>query len=435
MRYFKVQVLPSVVWLLAACAGTPRPAPVTPAELHTLDAERTRFAQDPEILTRIGIRFYEAKSYDRAEDVLKAALTLRPAFTTAVYLGLTQEALGRFDEAGRSYRTAGTLPIAPDQRTELERRMAALSQARLVSEARQAIAQESALSAAAPLPNTIAVLPWSFIGSDQSLRPLGYGVPHLVVTDLSQLSSIKLVERERIQVLLDEMALTSEGRIDNATAVRAGRLLRASHVVNGVIRETAGGIRIEATVVRTSDGSIEASGGAGDRLDRLFAIEKAITLDLVGQMGLVISPAEQRALTERPIRDLQAFLAFSRGLEAESHGDYAVATRLFADVTGRDPAFGAAQRLLGVNVQLAAAAGSSPVTLARVASPVALADGSFRTVELRSAVQIIAPSTGGEVDRRTRMPFTNPRLPEALGQDNPSKLAFIGEVIILIPRP
>ena len=52
-----------------------------------------------------------------------------------------------------------------------------------------------------------------------------------------------------------------------------------------------------------------------------------------------------------------------------------------------------------------------------------------------SAIAVINPSTGGEVDRRTRLPVTNPRLPEALGTDNPSRLAFIGELIIIIPRP
>jgi hypothetical protein len=31
-------------------------------------------------------------------------------------------------------------------------------------------------------------------------------------------------------------------------------------------------------------------------------------------MGVAITPAERRALSERPTADLQAFLAFSRGL-------------------------------------------------------------------------------------------------------------------------
>jgi hypothetical protein len=190
-------------------------------------------------------------------------------------------------------------------------------------------------------------------------------------------------------------------------------------MVQGLVRETQDGIRVEATVIRTSDGAVEASAGAGDRLDHLFAVEKAVVLDLVGQLGLALSPAERRALSERPTEDIQTFLAFSSGLEAQSRGDYASATRLFAAATERDPAFGAARRLLDVN--------------ARLAPPIP--EGSFRTASLRSTIQVIVPSTGGEIDRRTRMPFGNPRLPEPLGEDNLSRLAVIGGIIIVIPRP
>jgi TolB-like protein len=409
----------SLALLFAACAGGPGPAQVTPADLAGIEADRAEAAQDPDALTRVGIRFYDAQAYGRAREVLTSALTLRPAFTTAIYLGLSEAALGQFDDAERTFRLAGALPISSSQRDELEGRMATLSRARLVAEARQSIARESTLSKLAPLPNTVAVMPWTFVGSDQSLRPLGIGVTHLVVTDLSQIASLKLVERERVQALLDEMALTAAGRADPATAVRTGRLLRASLGVHGIVRETRDGIRVEATVVRTSDGTVEASGGAGDRLNRLFAVEKAVVLDLVGQLGLALSPAERRALSERPTEDIQTFLAFSSGLEAQNRGDYASATRLFAAATERDPAFGAARRLLYVNTQLAPP----------------MSDGSFRTASLRSVIQVIAPSTGGEVDRRTRMPFSNPRLPEAFGQDNPSRLAAIGSIIIIIPRP
>ena len=419
MRLLHASALSSLALLLSACASGPGPAQVTPADLAAIEADRAEAAQDPDALTQVGIRFYEAQAFGRARDVLTSALSLRPAFNTAIYLGLSEVALGQFDDAERTFRMAGALPLSSGQRDELDRRMATLSRTRLVAEAKQAVARESTLSKLAPLPNTVAVMPWTFIGSDQSLRPLGLGVTHLMVTDLAQVSGLKLVERERVQALLDEMALTTAGRADPATAVRTGRLLRASRVVQGFVRETQDGIRIEATVIRTSDGTVEASGGAGDRLSHLFAVEKAVVLDLVGQLGLALSPAEQRALSERPTEDIQTFLAFSRGLEAQGRGDYASATRLFAAASERDPAFGAARSLLDVNAHLAPP----------------MPDGTFRTASLRSTIQVIVPSTGGEIDRRTRMPFSNPRLPEALGQDNPSRLAAIGSIIIVIPRP
>ena len=70
--------------------------------------------------------------------------------------------------------------------------------------------------------------------------------------------------------------------------------------------------------MRTADGAIEATTGAGDRLERLFGLEKTVVLGLLERIDVRVTPAELRAITERPTQDLQAFLAASRGLEAEA---------------------------------------------------------------------------------------------------------------------
>jgi TolB-like protein len=386
--------------LLAACSGNSQPAPVTPAEINSLESERAKFPRDPEVLNRIGVRYYEGKHWSRAQQTLTESFQVKPSFVAAVYLGLTNEATGHFEDAEGYYRAAGSLSKTPTQNRELERRLADLGRSRLRYEARQAIARESTLTATAPEPGTIAVMPWTYVGSDESLRPLGYGVAQLVVTDLSKISSLKLVERERVQVLLDELELASGGHVDPRTAARAGRLLRAERVVQGLVRQTRDGVRLEATILRTDDGTSEATMSAGDKLERLFAVEKTVVLGLLQQFGVRVTPAELRAITERPAQDLQAFLAASRGLEAEA----------------RTPL-------------------SNPGSLTRVASAVAPTELAARTASLMTAIAVINPSTGGEVDRRTRLPVTNPRLPEALGQDNPSRIAIIGDLIIVIPRP
>lgn len=364
--------------LAAACAGGPGPASVAP----------------------------------RSIEELAAAHASRPTFGSALALGRAQVAAGQLERAAQSYREASLLAQGRGQRAALDRALGELGRARLAVEARAAIQREAAFATEAGQPNTIAVLPWTFVGSDESLAPLSVGLAHLFITDLATIPGFTLVERERIQVMLDEMALAGEGRVDQATAARAGRLLRAARVVQGVVRQTAEGVRLEAAVVRTADGAVEASGSAGDRLTRLFALQKTVVLDLVGQLGISLTPAERRRLTDRPTEDLQAFLAFSRGLQAAETGDYRSATRLFAFAADRDPAFGAAGRLVDVTANLAS-----------------------RYDAVQSGVQGVAPSTGGVVDRRSRLPGGNSRLPEVLGQDNPSKIAFVGEIIILIPRP
>jgi TolB-like protein len=361
-------------------------------------AAAARAGRDAETLFSLGVGYYRSERYEEAARLFAEALAMRPSFRVATWLGLAQERLGRFDEAEASYRAAAALPMTRAQRNELSRHLAALSRARLVAEAREALAREATLSAFPPDPATIAVLPWTVVGTDERLRPLGLGLAHLIVTDLAKISSLRLIERERVQALLDEIALAREGHVDSTTAARAGRLLRAGRVLHGVIRQTSRGIELEATVLRTTDAAVEAGGTVSDRLERVVALEKAIVLALVDQLGVPLTPAERRALTERPTQDLQEFLALSRGLEAERRGEF------------------------------------RPAALERAAGVAGL-DGARRAEALWSALLTIAPSTGGLIDQRTRLPVSNPRAPEALGQDNPSRIAISGEIIVVIPRP
>lgn len=420
---------------LAGCGGGLRTTQVTPAELQAIEQDAAIWATDGDALTTVGVRFYDAGSFVRSRDVLTAALGLRPSFTAAVFLGLSQEKLESFDAAETSYRMAGTLGLSEAQRKELDRRIASLSSTRLAVNARDAVAREGLLSQSPPVPNSVAVLPWSYVGGNRRQAALGTGVAQLVMSDLGKISALSLVEREQVQALLDEIQLADAGHVDPATAARSGRLLRADYVVAGVVRETAGGVRLEASVYRTADGKLAANAGSTGRLEGLFDLEKAVVLSVVDQLGVSVSPAERRSLTERSTGDIQAFLAFSDGLTAQDRGDLATAGGLFALAAGRDPAFGAARQFGAANGVLITGAGASMAALERLANPASLAAPGSRGASLLSAVQVIAPSTGGEVDLRARNPVGTPRLAEALRQDNPSRIAIIGAVVIVIPRP
>ena len=64
-----------------------------------------------------------------------------------------------------------------------------------------------------------AVMPFTFSGSDTSLKPLERGFAELVATDLSRSPQLTVVERERLQALLDEMRSAAAG---GATAEACG---------------------------------------------------------------------------------------------------------------------------------------------------------------------------------------------------------------------
>jgi len=359
-------------------------------------------------------------------------------FPAVVYRGLAFERLDQVDSARQVYRQAIIRGVSGGERRELEGRLTVLDRRQLRNEIRAVLAREATLGTGEAPPRSLAVLPWAFVGSDSTLRPLERGIAHLLLTDLAKVSRLVLVERERVQVLLEEMAAGTNGRVDPATAARSGRLLGAAHVLQGVVRETADGrgVTLEAQVVRTRDGEVAATGRVSEGLTDLYAMEKAIVFQVLDQLGIPLSPAESREISERPRADLQAFLAFSRGLEAGDRGDWQAASTFFARAATRDPS------LLGLDApdDLPDTGPRRVETGLLVAPTIAIASGSAparRRSALLQAIQVIAPTSGGQLERRTAVqaPLTRPRLPEALGQDDPGRLGIIGDIIIVIPRP
>jgi hypothetical protein len=154
---------------------------------------------------------------------------------------------------------------------------------------------------------------------------------------------LRLLERERVQALVDELALTDSGRVDPSPAHGVPGC-SAGQVVQGTLQETTGGrYRLDGTIVNATDAAVLATGAADDDLRQLFAMEKEVVVELLRRLGITLTPAEERALSERPTADLQAFLAFSRGLEAEDRGDFSAAEREYEAAMQADPGFRSAR--------------------------------------------------------------------------------------------
>jgi TolB-like protein/Tfp pilus assembly protein PilF len=437
---------------LSACARSVSTPPVAPGGIPALEAARQQRPGDIALLTQLGIAYYDAKDFSHARDVLKSALALQSrSFTAAVYLGLTYEELGVLDSARASYVQAEAMSPSSAQRSELNDRLALLTRKELQQDARVALSQEAALASAPPTENTIAVFPFRYRGANEELRPLERGLSHLIVTDLSKVSQLRLLERERVQVLIDEMRLADSGRVEPATGARSGRMLRAAKVVQGSLQDqpSQDRLRLDANVVDATNSSVTATGAATDRLQQLFEVEKLVVFQLLDRMRINLSPAERRAISERPTADLQAFLAFSRGLEAEDRGDFAAAAEQFNAAVARDPNFRTARDRRAQNQRLAGAVTITPSQLAGIDQGIQVGAverptttnpnaSTPRVITLRNVITGAVPSHGGLIDRQVganHPPIVRPPLPEALQQDDPRTPGLTGQIIIIITRP
>jgi len=276
---------------------------------------------------------------DSAVVVANAVEVLAPAEPLGpMVVGGCQEKDGRYDLAFATYSEfANKYPQARGVAA-----VRALAQLALRTQAMQtaklALARESTLTSLAPEPATIAVLPMTIAG-DSSLQPLSRGLAELVLSDLAMVRSLRLLERIQVGALLDELKLSESGRADASTAARVGRLLRAERMVQGVAAITQNGpVRMSATVVR-GDGSVRSGAQANGTFKQLLDLEKQLVFGLAAELGIQLTEAERQRILRQGTKNLAAFLAYSKGLEALDRGDYRAAGGAFAQAVHADPSF------------------------------------------------------------------------------------------------
>lgn len=300
---------------------------------------------DLPLQTRLDIALYKAGQHEEAIATLTPVIAAGEASGAAyLYVGLANEELenwGAARDAYSSYIDTGRFDPLKDQ---LRGRLALIVRRELQEQARQALAQEAQLSTQPPTVRSVAVFPFRLVSDNEELEPLQVALADMMITDLSLSNGLTVLERTQIQSLLDEMALDEAGFTDDANGARAGKLLRAEHVVQGALT-TLGeqGIRFDADVLNTQRGAAAGNMSQEEQLDGLFDMEKAIVFQVLDILGVELTPAEREAINQNRAENLLAFLAYGRGLEAMDNGDFAAASQFFNQAIQLDPGFDAAR--------------------------------------------------------------------------------------------
>ncbi|HTT67164.1 MAG TPA: CsgG/HfaB family protein [Gemmatimonadales bacterium] len=417
---------------------------VTPQSISALEAERGQRPHDASTLTRLGVAYFKAGRYQDARPVLDTAVASDPTSgVAAIYRGMTAEQLGDFATARAAYQQYIGVATNADLKRTARERLVLVDRNEMIYQARQALANEASIAAMPPESNTVAVMPFAYSGSDTTIQPLGRGLAQLLVTDLAKSRQIRVLERERMQAILGELKLSDSARAEPASALRSGHLLRAARVVQGSVAGLSGNLlQVNAAVVDVSSAHVAATAQQKDPLTRLFDLEKQLAIGLFNSMGIQLTPAEQAAVEQRPTQNLQAFLVYSRGLEAEDRGDFAAARADFNQAAALDPGFRAASQGAATATSLSAA---SQQTVAQVETAVSQSS----TIQgptppppvqdaLTTATNTVAPTnatnTAQSTGATTQQPTTERSpLPDATGTLGGQRVT--GNVVIIIKRP
>lgn len=289
----------------------------------------------------MGIALYNKKQFDEAAVVFEKVLKMDDEDDqTAYYLAASYEALKNYNKAIQYYRLYIDLTFYGEYKDLVEARIKILYRQQMEQEVQRALEMEKQLDVAKVPANTIAILYFENKGQRTEYNPLQKGLAEMLITDLSKVKSLKVVERVRLQQLVQEMNLSETDLVDQKTAPRLGKLLGAYRLVKGSFFELTGDkMNIDAFVTRTKTGQLDVTTNITGTINEFFRMEKDLVFKIIDEMQITLTNEERESILEVPTENFFAFLQYSKGLEYEDKGLYTQAFESYSAAAAADPNF------------------------------------------------------------------------------------------------
>jgi len=296
-------------------------------------------SNDVEALRELGVIYMRTNHPRQAQPYLSEAYS-RDAEDpkTRFYLGLASESVGDQEFALRLYEQYPQVSQLSPYRRLMKARyqwvVRRIARTEMQAQMQKPVGQLPVAS------NVVAVFPLSYQHDDEDYALLGRGLAEMLMLDLANVNSLRVVERVRLQALRDELELAQSPYIDSTTAPRMGQWLGAGRLVGGTYTVLAGDrLRLDAVLVEVESGRVEGVEGGSGAIESVFRLEKTLVFNLIDEMGVTLTPEERERIELIPTQNVQAFLAFSRGLQAEDEGSYEEAMRYYRQAQAEDPDF------------------------------------------------------------------------------------------------
>ncbi len=316
---------------------------------------------DFEAQRNLGMYYSQIKEHNIAKDYIDRALAIKPDDPSAIlYKGINLEHFGKPEEAVEYYKSYVDVPESSPYREVMEGRFLWIKRQTDYADVKLMIQQEDQISAAEISPNTMAVFPLIYQGINPDYVPLSRGFSEMVSIDLAKIPRLTILERIRIQAVLDELKFAQSGYVDESTAPRSGRILRAGTIVSGDYDVTdQGNFKINLGSWDTQSTERKSWVNKSGKLEDFFVLQKEVVFAFLENNGIDLTLQEKESIATIPTQNLESFLAFSKGLLLEDAGKFNEASLEYQRAAQIDPQFGIAGDKVKTSSMISKSGGST----------------------------------------------------------------------------
>jgi len=203
---------------------------------------------------------------------------------------------------------------------------------------------------------TIAIMEFDNFSVGKYQEELGFitkGIADFFEADFAKFSDLKVVERDKVDFILNEIELSESGKVSSATAIEVGKLLGAQLMVFGNITQIDGKkckMLVKAVKVETSEiiATVEKEGKPD-----YFKMEKELVKELAEKLDMTLTDEAGAMLDAGGTESFDAATLYSKGLHYMDKYDYKKAYEFFKLAYEKDNSFDEAKRKMDIYRPLA----------------------------------------------------------------------------------
>jgi len=308
------------------------------SKYNMINAENS---DDWKLQIRLSYAYILDGKYDKAIQVLEKPMKSMYGKPWAIYYTgfafIKKGERAKGIELWKQYKNKFRQDVEKIIKAEIKRQETLLQVEEAQNFAKKAVKSEKDLGTIKVIPNSFAVVNYKNMTDTKDLGAFQKGLSAMIITDLSKVKSLKMVERIKVQALLNEIALAKAGVVDEKTAPKAGKLLGAEKILSGTVAE--GSISIMSSVADVSSNKNEGTFSVKGEKEDFFKLEKNIVHNIIKILKIRLTSEEEKEIGQYYTTKYKAFIYYGKGLEEFDKMDFDKAKEFFDIAVKEDPNF------------------------------------------------------------------------------------------------
>lgn len=167
---------------------------------------------------------------------------------------------------------------------------------------------------------TIAISYFDNSSGDAKYNALSKGIADMLITDLSKVKGVSIVEREKLEKLIQEIKLGQSKYFDPTTAQKLGKGLGAQNILTGSFYLLDNTLRIDARLIDVETGGIVLAEQVTGNKNNFFSLHQQLATLLSKNMNVPYNPDLSGLYKPNEEMELSAVVNYSNALELQDQG-------------------------------------------------------------------------------------------------------------------